>query len=70
MKRILVNYGAPKHAKHNLYITQTREPEHQKCAKPIGTGGYQICIMQLQCANFRVHMSYVMYMYYLYVHLL
>ena len=26
--------------KHNLYITQTREPKHQKCDKPIGTGGY------------------------------
>ena len=24
--------------KHNLYITQTREPEHQKCDKPIGSG--------------------------------
>ena len=40
--------------KHNLNInitqTQTREPGHQKCDKPVGTGGYvnvkftQICV--------------------------
>ena len=29
-------------SKHNLYITQTREPEHQKCDKPVGTGRYDV----------------------------
>ena len=41
--------------KHNLYITQTREPERQKCDKPIGTGEL---LIEIYCASTIIVLQY------------